>query len=199
MTINGQPEVNNSGIVLSVLICCIPERFESFRATFEKVWKQAEGKPVEILAFMDNKKRTIGKKRWDMTSRLAQGKYFILLDDDDDCSDDYVDELLKAAESDADILSFDQKAIIGGLGEGIVNFSLQNENEEFNAGGITRRKPFSVCAFKREKFAKISFGEVNYGEDMIFSSMAWDLAESEHHIDKVLHTYIFDEKVTAAK
>lgn len=186
-----------SEIKLSVLICCIPERFESFRKCYEKVMAQAEGNPVEILAFMDNKKRTIGEKRTSIVS-LVNGKYFILLDDDDDCSDDYVDELLKAIESDADIISFDQKAIIEDLGESIVNFSLDNENEEFNAGGITRRKPFSVCCFKTEKFSHLRFGKTNYGEDMIFSKQAWVLAESEHHIDKVLHVYTFSKSITRA-
>ncbi len=198
MMINGQPQNEDSGIILSVLICCIPDRFASLERCYKKVLSQAEGKPVEVLAFMDNKKRSIGRKRNAMTS-LAQGKYFILLDDDDDCSDDYVDELLKAAESDADIISFDQLAIVGGLGRSVVNFSLNNPNDEFNADGITRRKPFSVCAFKTSKFAKVSFGDKMYGEDMIFSSMAWDMAESEYHIDKILHTYIYDPQVTAAK
>lgn len=189
MMINGQPDPDmNSGLTLSILICSIPERFEALQRIYSKVWLQAKDKPVEILCFIDNKKRTIGEKRTDIVS-LARGKYFILLDDDDDCSDDYTDELLKATESNADIISFDQKATITGLGEGIVNFHLSNPNEEFNPGGITRRKPFSVCCFKTEKFAKISFGKINYGEDMIFSQHAWDMAESEHHIDKILHYY----------
>lgn len=189
-------------MTLSILICSIPERFDTLRTLVDKLLLQSYSYPeVEIIVFMDNKKRTIGEKRDGATS-LARGKYFILLDDDDDCSDDYVEELVKAAQSDADIISFDQRAIINSenlKGESIVNFSLQNENEEFNVGGITRRKPFSVCAFKTEKFKHLSFGKKMYGEDMEFSEQAWAIAESEHHIDKILHIYIHDEKITAAK
>jgi len=182
---------------LSILICSIPERFETLQKLYSKLANQVGDNPVEILVFLDNKKRTIGEKRTGVVS-LCKGDYFILIDDDDDCSDDYVDELLKAAETGADIITFDQRAVVEGLGESTVNFSLQNENEEFNAGGITRRKPFSVCAFRREKFAHLNFGKTNYGEDMIFSEQAWKIAESEHHIDKILHTYIFDQKITRA-
>lgn len=183
-------------IKLSVLICSIPQRFDTLQKIYAKVMQQAEGKPVEILVFMDNKKRTIGEKRNAMTS-IANGKYFILLDDDDDCSDDYINELLIAADSDADIISFDQQVYISGV-PGIVNFSLSNENEEFVPNGITKRKPFSVCAFKTETFKDVSFGKLNYGEDFIFSKKAWEIATSEHHINKVLHTYIYDQKITAA-
>ena len=198
MMVNGQPDPNaESDIILSVLICSIPERFDTLRTITERVLNQAKDKPVEVLIFMDNKKRSIGDKRTDMMN-LANGRYFILLDDDDDCSDDYVEELLKATESRADIISFDQRAIIHGLGEGIVNFSLNNENEEFKPNGITRRKPFSVCAFKTETFAGLNFGHSNYGEDMVFSEQAWKIAKSEYHIDKVLHTYTYHPNITAA-
>lgn len=183
--IGSKPDPN---IKLSILICFIPQRFDSLKILCEKLQSQAEGKPVHIQLYGDNKKITIGEKRTEMV-RMARGKYFILIDDDDDCSDDYVDELLKASESDADILSFDQKAIISNAGEGIVNFHLSNENEEFKPGGITRRKPFSVCAFKTEVFKKVSFGNKMYGEDMVFSEQAWGIAQSEYHIDKVLHIY----------
>ena len=146
---------------------------------------------------MDNKKRTIGEKRTG-AMRLANGKYFAFLDDDDKCSEDYIEELLKAAESDVDIITFDQTAIIEEWGESTINFSLQNENEEFNANGITKRKPFSCCAFKTEKFKHLDFGISNFGEDTIFCEQAWKIAETEHHIDKILHTYIFDKKITRA-
>lgn len=189
-------------MTLSILICSIPERFATLQVLVDKLLLQSYNFPeVEIIVFLDNKKRTIGEKR-DGAVSLARGKYFILLDDDDDCSDDYVEELVKAAESNADIISFDQKAVIRAAtwsGESTVNFSLQNEDEEFNIGGITKRKPYSVCAFKTEKFKHLSFGKTNYGEDKIFSEQAWAIAESEHHIDKILHVYTFDEKITAAK
>lgn len=189
-------------MILSILICSIPERFATLQTLVDKLLLQCFNySEVEIIVFMDNKKRSIGEKR-DGAVSICRGKYFILLDDDDDCSDDYIEELLNAAESNADIISFDQKAIINAetwSGESTVNFSLKNENEEFNIGGVTKRKPFSVCAFKAEKFKHLSFGVTNYGEDMIFCKQAWEIAESEHHIDKVLHYYTFDEKITAAK
>jgi len=164
----------------------------------EKLLQQAVNFPeVEIIVFMDNKKRTIGEKRTG-AMKLANGKYFTMLDDDDDCSDDYIEELVKACESNADIISFDQKAIVDGLGETTVNFSLTNENEEFNNGGITKRKPFPACAFKTSKFQHLDFGKTSYGEDTIFCEQAWQIAESEHHIDKILHTYIFNQQITRA-
>lgn len=185
-------------MTLSILICSIPERLNILHILLDKLLLQCKIFPqVEIIVFMDNKKRTIGEKRTGAI-RLANGTYFAMLDDDDDCSDDYIEELLKATIYNVDIITFDQKAIVDVLGETTVNFSLQNENEEFNNGGITKRKPFPACAFKTEKFQHLDFGKTSYGEDTIFCEQAWKIAETEHHIDKILHTYIFDQKTTRA-
>jgi len=48
---------------------------------------------IELLAFFDNKKRTIGKKRQNML-QLAQGEYVVFIDDDDKIADDYIDEIM---------------------------------------------------------------------------------------------------------
>jgi glycosyltransferase involved in cell wall biosynthesis len=44
---------------------------------------------IELIAFFDNKKRTIGKKRDEMLD-LAKGEYLVFIDDDDRIAPDYV-------------------------------------------------------------------------------------------------------------
>ena len=50
-------------ILLSILIPSIPSRFEMVRALVEKLELQIGDLPVEILVFLDNKRRSIGMKR----------------------------------------------------------------------------------------------------------------------------------------
>lgn len=190
-------------IVLSVLIPSIPSRMASLWRLVENLEKQiADRKSVEILALTDNKQMSIGAKR-DKLKAMAAGKYQAFLDDDDVISFDYIDELLKAAESDADVLAFNQIAEINGIPVD-VDFDLSHKNEEltWDAPGKSykplKRQPFHVCAYKSEIAKQCSYPDVSYGEDAVFVEQAVKLCTSQEKINKVLHRYIFDEKVSEA-
>jgi hypothetical protein len=45
---------------LSILIPSIPSRWERAQKLYTKISKMCEGKDIEILLFLDNKKRTVG-------------------------------------------------------------------------------------------------------------------------------------------
>ena len=119
-------------------------------------------------------------------------------DDDDDISDDYIASLIDAIErTQADVITFNQKAIYNGL-ESEVHFGINNRDEPFNTGGITLRAPWHVCAWKREKIADCQFEFSNYGEDLAWCLQARKRVMTSYHIDKVLHTYRHDAATTAA-
>jgi hypothetical protein len=68
----------------------------------KQLLSQTEKYPnVELIAFFDNKKRTIGKKRGEMLN-LVQGKYVTFIDDDR-ISDDYLDEIVNAINNNEDV------------------------------------------------------------------------------------------------
>jgi hypothetical protein len=62
-----------------------------------------EGKDIEILLFLDNKKRTVGGKR-DALVQMSRGKYFMFVDDDDDLVS--IDEIYQATFQDVDVITF---------------------------------------------------------------------------------------------
>lgn len=181
---------------LSILTPTIPERMTQAMALQEKVAQQANGATVEHLVFCDNRMRSIGAKRQALAD-LARGKYFAFVDDDDDIADGYVPMILQAAESNADVITFQQRAIYNGL-ESTVIFSLENQDEPFQSGGITRRGAWHVCAWRRELVADCVFPFINYGEDKAWSLQARARAHGEIHIPRILHTYRHDAAMTAA-
>jgi glycosyltransferase involved in cell wall biosynthesis len=181
---------------LSILTPTIPNRESQLKALSEKLAKQIGDLPVEHLILSDNRKRSIGEKRQSLVD-IANGEYIAFCDDDDDVSDNYVSELLKAIETKADVITFNQKAIYNGL-KSEVHFGIKNQDGQFNPGGITLRGPWHVCAWNRQKVKGCVFGFSNYGEDLVWSHQARKRIKTGHHINKVLHTYIHDAATTAA-
>ena len=181
---------------LSILTPTIPSREKQLKALSEKLANQIGDLPVEHLILCDNRKRSIGEKRQSLVD-IANGEYIAFCDDDDDVSDDYVFEILKAIETKADVITFNQKAIYNGL-QSEVHFGIKNQDGQFNPGGITLRGPWHVCAWNRQKVKGCVFGFSNYGEDLVWSHQARKRIKTGHHINKVLHTYIHDAATTAA-
>lgn len=78
---------------LSILILSIPSRLSNFLPTLlQNLLKQAEPfkNQVEILTLIDNKVRSIGKKRQNLID-IAEGEYIAFIDDDDRVSDNYIE------------------------------------------------------------------------------------------------------------
>lgn len=181
---------------LSILIPSIPSRSERLEKIYAKLYEQSEGKDVEILVFIDNKKRSIGLKR-DALVQMSLGDYVAFVDDDDDVSDNYIDEMLKGCDSGKDVICFWQRSYIQGV-EGIVDFDLSNKNSEFQAGKTTPRKPYHVCGWRGELARKYRFPDKNYDEDRQWLIPLWKEAKTQYKIGKILHTYYFDKDVTEA-
>jgi len=185
---------------LSILIPSIPERFEAVIPLVDKLQKQSEGKEVEILLLCDNKKMSIGSKRQKL-KELAIGEYWAFVDDDDDISEDYIDQLLKGCESCKDVITFHQWSTINGEGF-LVQFGLDYENQDATQVDgqwkNIKRSPFHVCAWKSSVVKNCFFSDKNYGEDWDFCKFAIKEVISEHNIPKILHYYKYDDQITQA-
>jgi glycosyltransferase involved in cell wall biosynthesis len=181
---------------LSILTPTIPGRENQLAALAQRIKHQIGNQAVEHLILSDNRKRSIGEKRQSLID-IANGEYIAFCDDDDNVSDNYVFELLQAIETNADVITFNQKAIYNGL-ESEVHFGIRNQDSQFNPGGITLRGPWHVCAWNRQKVKGCVFGFSNYGEDLVWCNQARKRIKTGHHINKVLHTYIHDAATTAA-
>ena len=183
---------------LSILIPFIPSRFESFERIFAKLEIQARGRNVEILGFIDNKKRSIGFKR-DALVQISKGDYVAFVDDDDNVSDDYIVKLLQAADQKADVITFLQKSIINKI-ECTVDFDLHHSvNEPFEPGKVIKRRPWHVCAFRGDIARRYHFPDSMYGEDWAWCEQVLKDVKTQAKINQVIHTYIFDSEITEAK
>ena len=196
--------------ILSILTPTIPERVSHDEfigmgiqtatgkcvSLMDRISRQIGELAVEHLVLCDNRARSIGGKRQALVD-VARGQYIAFVDDDDDVAPDYVESLLRAAETGADVITFRQRAIYNGL-ESEVHFGINNQDGQFTPGGITLRAPWHVCAWKRERVEGCLFGESNYGEDIVWCQQARKRIRTAHHIDRVLHTYRHDAATTAA-
>ena len=186
-------------IILSILTPSIPERWQSLNNLTEQIQNQiGDDWPVEHLVFVDNRKRSIGRKR-DGLLRLARGKYVAFVDDDDHVHANYTNEILHAAKENPDVITFQQIADVNGQ-KGTVEFRLGNPDESFKPGEITKRNAWHVCAWRTSLAIQSSFPNCNYGEDRAFSAPLCGLPGlKEIHIPKALHYYTYDSAVSRAE
>jgi GT2 family glycosyltransferase len=92
---------------------------------------QAEpfGDQVEILVEADNGEKTTGAKR-NSLYRTAKGRYVCSVDDDDEVSPWYIEEILKAAEQDPDAIA--------------MNGTMSTDGGQLETWEIGRLNPYST-------------------------------------------------------
>lgn len=181
---------------LSILTPSVPSRINTgLKNVMEKVEFQIkenglEGR-VEHLILIDNKIRTVGRKR-DNLVQSAVGQYVAFVDDDDDISKNYVIELVTAIKENptVDVITFKQNCYIENNPKSTVIFGLNHDHEDYKPGETFKRKPFHICAWRRTLAQKYRFPSINYGEDHGWLLNLWNEAKTEYFIDKALHAYI---------
>ena len=186
---------------LSILIPSIPSRFPLLYDQWDMIAGIVGDKDVEILAFTDNKKRSIGLKR-DALVQMAHGEYLAFVDDDDEVYPCYVEEMLKGIESGSDVISIRQHATIERGNKFRVDFGVSNPNEEARQVNDVwvdvMRKPFHTCAWKTEIAKRHHFPDASYGEDWHWCKRVLEDVKTEHKIMKPLLCYHWSETVTEA-
>jgi len=190
-------------IKFSILVPSIPSRFYRLLRQFDYLQEQASNKPVEILAFTDNKRRSVGLKR-DALVQIARGEFCSFLDDDDLAEPHYVDEVLKAidAHPDADLFTIKMGCIINGGNSFVVDFDMAYENEEAKQINGTwqniKRKPFHNNIWRTSIAQSERFPDASYGEDYHWAKRLHPKAKKVFKIDKIMSHYFYDDRVTEA-
>lgn len=185
--------------MVSILICTIPDREYSFSKLISELYRQitycdtthptlgdVEIKVDATKKFNDGG-LSIGSKRQNLLNQ-ANGKYVLYLDDDEHISPDYVETLLRLCYEDKDVCTFRSLAKLAN-NWALIDMALENENEQINPYGITRRKPWHVCPVKRELAQQFEFENISYGEDWNWFGQVLKLCETEAHTDKIIHNY----------
>lgn len=195
-------------MLLSVLIPSIPRRIERMAKLFSKLERQISdniaGAEVEILSFLDNKKRSVGLKR-DGLVRLARGKYLTFVDDDDDVYDNYLKSILGVIRGTKtqDVVVFNEHVQINGGNIFTVRFGIEYDNQEarkVNGRWIDiTRKPFHSCVWRTEIAVQEHFADASYGEDWHWCKRLLPRVVHQARINDVLSKYTFDSNVTEAE
>lgn len=189
------------GVKLSILIPSVHTRRNTFLPNIQDaLFSQLDTlephlkEQVEVIVLLDNKKRMLGSKRNDMVS-MAQGEYYVMADDDDRISPSYVRDLLDGTQTGADVITFKAEVTINGQSSKICTYT-KDIAADYNTPDAYFRLPNHICAVKREIGMQISFPNIKYGEDAAYSKLLKPLLKTEHHIDRVLYYYDFNEQTT---
>ena len=184
---------------LSILTPAVWSRLDAAQALAAEIRRQAAAFPhgaVEHLVLFDDRTLSVGAKRQALADS-ATGGHIAFVDDDDWVAPDYVADLLAACAPNPDVITFRQAAVIDGV-EGEIVFGAGHPDEPWVAGGVARRGPWHVCAWRREAVAGCLFELSNYGEDFAWVRQARGRIRFHAHIDKILHTYRHDATTTCA-
>lgn len=174
---------------LSLLLATIENRASLFALLHAEILKQAEGKPVEILVACDAKQISIGKKRQNLLEQ-ATGDYIAYIDDDDWIAPTYVDDILKALESNPDCVGFKITCTTNGQNQQSAIASMRYPTWRENVDGYAHaRSTYHKTPHKRELGLKVGFHDIRYGEDRPYSMKLMQYVKTESFIDKVLYFY----------
>jgi hypothetical protein len=166
-------------IKLSILIPWLPNRNQSriFNKLYWPEW-------VEVLSLIDNKKRTLSDKRNDLIN-LAKWEYISFIDDDDDITEDYIYEILKAIEHNPDAICY--KVMYQWKKK--VNYSKKYNHEEKDWEYY--RKPNDKMCIRKDLCIKVPYENIEHEDDVFWEKIS-KLINFEYHIDKVLYYYNFN-------
>lgn len=190
---------------LSILIASITERVGDYFPDLVKRLRAQIGdrKDVEIVAFLDNRMRTVGVKRQDLLG-LAQGEYIVYFDDDDTPSDDYVASImavLDQGDPQLDAISFHVRYTNVGTGETFIGqYDKDRRHRGKDADGTWRGPLTHIQVIRKDIAASVTWPERPRGRqwklDVVWSDAVSAKVKKQATIDKVLYFYNFDRKMS---
>lgn len=173
---------------LSILIATIGRRNEKFQGLLKELLTQAEGKPVEIVAYWNNGEASIGDIRQDLLKE-AEGEYVCFIDDDDGIPDYYIPEILMALGKDyvgfeVELFEKDQKMprVFHSI-----KYGIWHQDDEGYYRGVTHLNPI-----KRKLALKGKFNKAGSGEDEWWAVKVTPHVRTENYINKIMYYYHHD-------
>lgn len=181
--------INKNGIKLSVCLPSLLTRIESLSELLKKLSPQLTNE-VEVVILTDNKKISLWSKRNELV-KLSHWEYIIMLDDDDDISDDYISSLLEAIEYWTDVICYKCKCSVNWQPYKLVNFwkdliDWHTQREYF-------RKPNHLMCYRRDIILQVKWQDITYWEDFAFAQDINPLIKTEYQIDKVIYYYNYNK------
>lgn len=180
-------------MILSILVCTIEERKESFRPLREHIEAQIMKQPtetVELLICCDNREKTTGEKR-DFLLRNCNGKYNVNIDCDDWIPGYYVDEFIKAVESDPDCVPIDGIYTRDGVGpiKWRMSKDYPNVTIQENGENIFLRSVNHIAAVRTKISRKSGYPFISNGEDKAYAEGILPYLKTEVKIPRHMYDY----------
>ncbi len=176
-------------MTISILIASLESRSHLYGPLYDYLIGQInDHSQVEIVSFIDNKQFSTGHKRNELL-KAASGKYIIFIDDDDWVEPYYVEELLKAAESDADCFAINGWITTNGRHK--MQWFLSKDHPNVTRNNTYLRTTNHITAVKRELALQAGFPDKSNAEDKFYSDRVAVLCKTEYKIKKPMYHYRF--------
>lgn len=192
---------------LSILILTIEKRSKYLEDLLKTFSEQLSGR-VEVMVdlnykiynFIDSnieiivnysENLSIGEKRNNLLE-IARGKYLYFFDDDDMPSNDNIETILKAIETNPDCVSLRGIMTTNGSNPEIFEHSIQYKAWKTTKNKIKyERFPNHLNCIRADIAKQFKFPEVNHGEDFAWSKAIHEsgLLKKEFYVDSVLYYY----------
>lgn len=183
-------------MLLSILICSTDTRVKTFLPScYTDIAEQAnmfEG--VEVLALVDNKKRTVGAKRNDLIN-IANGAYVAFVDDDDMVEHNYVGLLLAKIKSGVDCIVFDAVRYVNRIADKRVKYGIQYRKDSEDSECYYRIPNHLMC-IKRSIALSTPFKNISFGEDAQWAREILYKIQTQEYIPEVLYHYYYSPTTT---
>jgi GT2 family glycosyltransferase len=187
-------------MILSVLIPTMTSRRDKFNALKLRLDYLSAGHEVEILSIEDvghkNGGLTTGEKRNKLVD-MANGKYSVFIDDDDDVPDYYFEQIFNAINNNPETDCIGFKGMIYGYGQPCVfrhsvglPYSPQKVKNEY------LRPPNHLNPMLTDYFRAVRFPDRTFAEDYDFCLRLAEsgLVKNEVFIDLVMYHYKYEHR-----
>jgi len=185
-------------IVLSILICSIPERKESLHQLLYYLAEQQGENKSKIEIIVDNDPTLlVGTKRRYLLEQ-AKGQFVVFIDDDDKVSDDYIRKIVRCIETNPEVDCIAISGLIKFNGAESKRWHISKEyGHWYEKDGVYYRTPNHISPVRRELSLQASFEDISIGEDFKYSMALLPLLKKEAKINGLL--YFYDYKQPAPK
>jgi len=180
---------------LSILICTLEERREQFETLYNNLLEQVEGKSVEVLYERDNREMTVGEKRNKLMNR-AKGEYLCYVDDDDEVSYDYIEQILIAIITKPDCVGIN--GVIYGFGVP-KRFIHSIKYKAYTDGMEYHRPPNHLNPIRSDLAKTYTFKKLNFSEDTDYAMhfVKNRILNSEVMIEENIYFYNYNVQKSA--
>ena len=195
-------------MLLSILICSIPQRKEQLNLLLGELEKQVNeigcniNEDIEIIVRDDqheffNKKQilNVGEKR-NLLLESSSGKFVCFIDDDDCISPNYLKLIIEAIKNNPkiDCIGFLQDYLVDGkeqMGGRKVCISLKYDKWDLNIDGcLAVRTPHHLTPIKRQICIDAGgYKNLDKAEDFEFSNRVYPFLKNEYFIDETIYYY----------